>query len=812
MRILIFSLSLIVTIALILLLDTRKVLPAPLGRLLSPQEGLWQNAEPWDQQFSEDFRFPNLNGKVDVYLDDRLVPHIFAEKDEDAAFVQGFIHAKFRLWQMEFQTHAAAGRVSEIVGDLAINYDRTQRRLGMVSSAEATLLKMEEDPATKSICDAYTAGVNAYIETLTDATLPVEYKLLGYKPEKWTNLKIALFYKAMTKDLAGFDSDFEFTNALKLLGEEKFRILYPEWQDSLSPVIPKGTAFTATTAIPEMPVTADSVYLHHTDSVWFTDEFKPNPLNGSNNWAVAGSRTKSGKPILANDPHLGISLPSIWFEMQIKTPEYNSYGVGFPGIPGVIIGFNDDIAFGFTNAGRDVKDYYEIRFKDRSRTQYWFNNEWRNSTLRIEHISVKGKPDIIDTVAYTIFGPVMYDEGFQDRLKQNKAYALRWVGHDPSNALRMWYDLNRAKNYNDYLNAIKLYNAPGQNMVFASKSGDIAIWQQASFPLRWKFQGDFIMPGQDSTYMWKGFIPQVDNPHTINPEQGFISSANQRPVDSTYPYFIPGSYDLYRGIIINRRLAAMNSVTIDDMKALQNDNYNVFAETARPVLLKYLDKARLGEDEKRYADMISQWNLKNDIGETGPTIFSFWIDSLRQNVYADDLYKNGLPVELPKTYTLIEGLLRDTSTYQFADNLNTPETETVEDAVTQSFKRAAVELKKLEIAHKLEWGNYKNTTLYHLLKTSMMPFAREHLPIGGGKNVINATTHDHGPSWKMIVQLTTPTEAYGVFPGGQSGNPGSQYFDNFVDTWAAGKYYRLWVMQKTDVSDKRIKGKLTFSQ
>ena len=810
MRILLFSLSFLITIGLIYILDSRTILPAPLGKLLSPQEGLWQNAESMDENFSAELRFPELKGRVDVYLDDRLVPHIFAEQEEDAYFVQGYLHAKFRLWQMEFVTHAAAGRVSEIVGDLAINFDRGQRRMGMVYGAENALKMMEADPATRSTCDAYTAGVNAYIATITAATLPVEYKLLGYKPEKWTNLKTALFYKTMTKDLAGFDNDFEFTNALKLLGEEKFRILYPELQDSLSPVIPKGTVFKASTVIPIAPASADSLYFHHTDSIWFREDFKPNPDNGSNNWAVSGSKTRSGKPILCNDPHLGISLPSIWYEMQINTPAYNAYGVSFPGIPGIIIGFNDSVAFGFTNAGRDVKDYYEIKFKDKTKSQYWFNKEWKNTELKIEHISVKGKPEILDTVAYTVFGPVMYDESFQDKLKQGKAYALRWVGHDPSNALRMWYDLDRAKNYDDYLATLKNFNAPGQNMLFAAKNGDIALWQQASFPLRWKYQGDFVMPGYDSSYMWQGFIPQEDNPHILNPAQGFISSANQRPVDSTYPYFIPGRYDLYRGIIINRRLSGMNNISTDDMKALQNDNYNVFAENIRPLLIKYVDKSRLDEDEKRYVQILGQWNLYNNISEKGPTVLMHWFDSLSSYVFSDELKKNNLPVTFPERYTLVENLLKD-SAFSFIDNINTPVHETLTDAVTEALKLASPALKKLETDHKLEWGKYKNTTLYHLLKTSMMPFAREGLPIGGGVNVINATTHDHGPSWKMIVQLTTPTEAYAVYPGGQSGNPGSRFYDNFVDTWAAGKYYRLWVMQKNEIGDKRVKWRMTFN-
>ncbi|MGL6268085.1 MAG: penicillin acylase family protein, partial [Chitinophagaceae bacterium] len=520
MRIIGFLVSLLITAGLIFILDSRKVIPAPLGKLLSPQEGLWQNAEPINARFDDELRFPELKGKVDVFLDERLVPHVFAEEDHDAYFVQGYLHAKFRLWQMEFQTHAAAGRISEIIGDKAISYDRTQRRMGMVYAAENALKEMEKDPQIKTSIDAYTEGVNAYISGLNSSELPVEYKLLGYTPEKWTNFKTALFTKAMTNDLAGYDRDFEFTHALQVLGEENFRMLFPEIADSLSPIIPKGTPFSVPENLPLAPSKMDSVYLHRTDSTLFTEEFKPNPANGSNNWAVSGSRTKSGRPILSNDPHLRLSLPAIWFEMQLHTPGFNAYGVSFPGIPGIVIGFNDDIAFGFTNSGRDVKDYYDIQFKDETRQEYWFNNSWKKSENRLEEIKVKGALTVLDTVSYTVFGPVMYDKSNEDVLKDNRAYALRWVAHDPSNILKMWHLLNRAKNYEDYLAAIKYFNVPGQNMLFASKNGDIALWQQATFPLRWKDQGLFVMPGKDSSYMWKGFIPQAENPHIMNPVEG----------------------------------------------------------------------------------------------------------------------------------------------------------------------------------------------------------------------------------------------------------------------------------------------------
>jgi penicillin amidase len=810
MRILFFLLSIVITIALIVVLGTTRFLPAPLGKLLSPQEGVWQNAEPTDKMLGEDLRFPELKGTTEVYFDERMVPHIFSDSDADAYFAMGYIHAMNRLWQMEFQTHYIAGRTSEIAGKAALPLDRRNRRLGITYAAERSLAMWEQDKELIGLLDSYTAGINAYIESLPESKLPVEYKLLGYKPEKWTNLKSVLFFKAMTYDLAGGDSDFEQTNLLKVLGEDDYWMLFPEVQDSLSPIIPAGTAFAQSATIPAPPADADSVYFHRTDSIWFSEPFKPNPGNGSNNWAVAGSKTASGKPILCNDPHLRLSLPAIWFEAHINTPTCNVYGVSLPGLPGVIIGFNEYVAFGMTNAGRDMKDYYEIRFKDGSRQEYWFENEWKKADLRVEKIQIKGEPEYLDTVAYTVFGPVMYDQSYEDRLKQNKAYALSWIAHKPSNPLRTWYHLNRAKGYDDYLKALQYFNEPSQNFVFATVAGDIAIKQEGNFPLRWPGQGNFVMPGQDSSYMWKEFIPRQDNPFIHNPDRGFVSSANQRPVDSTYPYFIPGNYDLFRGMAVNRNLSAMSNITPDDMKRLQNNNYDLYAEQLRPVLLKYLDRSRLSADAARFVALVEKWDLNRDIDRTAPTVFDHWSDSLHAFIFKDEFSRTDLPVVSPKDYIMVQYLIRDSTSFKFIDNIKTNNVETLTEAVTVALLRATEELKKLEGSSKLAWGAFKNTTIYHLLQNSMLPFARTSLPIGGGKNIINATTHAHGPSWKMVVHMTSPVEAYGIYPGGQSGNPGSPYYDNSTMDWAKGKHYKLWIMRKEEKNDKRIKGTLTF--
>ena len=798
----------IITAALVVILNSTLVLPAPLGKLLSPQNGLWQNAEPVNKDYSANLSFPQLKGKVNVYFDERLVPHVFAEQDNDAYFVQGYLHAKFRLWQMEFQTHAAAGRLSEIVGNKAIDFDRDKRRLGMVFAAENALKEVKKDPESLAECDNYTAGVNAYIESLNESTLPLEYKLLGYYPEKWTNLKTALFLKYMALDLAGYENDFELTNAKSIFSSADFDKIYPVIMDSLDPIVPKGTAFAKPGIELKIPSSADSLYFDKKDSTTI-EEQKPNPNNGSNNWAVSGNKTKSGSPILCNDPHLGLNLPSLWYEMQICTPTYNAYGATFPGAPAIIIGFNDSCAFGFTNAMRDVRDYYETKFKDDSRKEYWFNNKWEKTTFRIEHIKVKGQPDYIDTVAYTNIGPVMYDKSFNGaRSTNNKYYAVRWKAHDPSNELKMFTLLDKVKNYDDYLEAIKYLHTPGQNCIFASKNGDIAIWDQGEFPAKWKRQGDFIMPGTDSSYLWQGMIPQEENPHQVNPERGFVSSANQLPADSAYPYYLGGSYPPYRGWEINKRLSAMNNITPQDMMKLQTDNYNVFGEMALPVLVNNMEVDKLTADERKYFELLKNWDHRNDVNSKGATLFVVTWDSLESQVWKDEFVKSGLKLPWPHESTLLD----DTHKYsslKFFDNINTPQIETLQDDVTAAFKKAVIIIKIAEEMGTMEWAKYKDTKVLHLARLDAL--SRLHLPIGGGTNTINAANAQHGPSWRMIVSLTTQTEAYGIYPGGQSGNPGSKFYDNFVDNWAAGKYYALWVMKATDANDSRVKWRIIIN-
>ena len=253
----------------------------------------------------------------------------------------------------------------------------------------------------------------------------------------------------------------------------------------------------------------------------------------------------------------------------------------------------------------------------------------------------------------------------------------------------------------------------------------------------------------------------------------------------------------------------MHAVTAEDMMKLQNDNYNVFAETARPLLLKYIDESGLGENEKKYLDIVRGWSLYNNINERGATIFKLWYDNLEKLVWDDEFEKAGVAGLRPSEATLTEALLRDTA-FKYIDNINTPGRETIADVVTGAYKQAVRAADSLSAISQLTWGAYKNTSINHLLGGAMAPFGRTGLPVGGGAHIINAMQHKHGPSWRMVVELTDETAAYVIYPGGQSGNPGSPYYDSFVDKWAAGEYYKAWFMKRGEQEGDRLVWKMEF--
>ncbi len=796
MRILKFLFFALLTAALFHVMEFGVAPLPPLGKFLSPFSGFWQNAESPTTELPASLSVNGLQDEVQVIFDERRVPHIFANNEHDLFFAQGYITASHRLWQMEFQTHFAAGRISEIVGEKALDLDRMQRRKGLLYAAELTVEAFERDSLANAILQAYSDGVNAYISSLKYKDLPLEYKLLNYKPEPWSKLKSALLLKYMADMLTGNSNDIELSNAVALLGYETTELIYPDFPDSLlDPIIPKDVQYAPATAnldTPSVPGLGISIPI---------EPEKTSDNIGSNNWAVSGSKTATGSPILCNDPHLQLNLPSIWYEVQLSTPQYNVYGVSLPGAPAVIIGFNNFIAWGVTNGTQDVKDWYKVSFKDASRKEYLFDGVWKETTIRIEEIKIKGKKPFYDTVVYTHYGPVAYDGTLtEDTAALN--LAARWTGMEPSNELMTFYYLNRAKNYADYLEAIKNFQCPGQNFVFASASGDIAIWQQGKFPLKWPKQGKYVMDGSESVYQWQGFIPQEENPHVFNPPRNFVSSANQHPTDTTYPYYYNGFFEHYRNRRINERLSLMDKVTVEDMMKLQNDNFNLQAAESLPLMLKLLGEVK---DGKNYVESLSAWNYMNDAQVEAAAIYEEWFAHLDSLIW-DELNIKGKMMEIPLQFYTI-WMMQNYPHHALFDHKSTADkTETLEDLIRLSFQKTVNALNNWVSTHQepLTWYAYKSTSVQHLAR--LMPFSVTKIPIGGNKRIVNACDSRWGPSWRMIVSLENPIKAYGVYPGGQSGNPGSPYYTTGIEKWSKGEYFKLNFMQNAeDVSSGMAK-------
>ena len=780
-----------ITVALVALCEWHHPFGAPtppLGKFINPFTGFWQNGEVQGEEKDVDLQFDQLSSEVKVVFDDRLVPHIFADNFKDASFVQGYITAKYRLWQMDISTRSVAGRLSEILGEVMVKRDKNQRRKGLVFAAENALASWKRNPEEFDMVKAYSDGVNAYLSTLKPKDYPLEFKILNYKPEAWTPLKSALFFKNMAETLCSRNYDVQATNTLAALGEERFAFLYPEYNPKQSPVIPSEVKYAFDTVSVNRPDNPPTMI----GEVFLIDPLpQPSEFLGSNNWAVSGRKTASGYPILCNDPHLGLTLPSIWYEVQLRTPEASVYGVSLPSLPGVLIGFNEHIAWGQTNVGQDVLDWYRIKWADDSKKKYLVDDKELEVEEVVELIKVRGLNEpILDTVKYTIWGPIVYesdDSPYQD-------LAMRWVAHDmpkekETYEIGVFTKLAKAKNYGEYREAIEFYDSPAQNFAFASTEGDIALMIGGKFPLKKDQQGRFIQDGSKSKNAWQGFIPKSQTPKVVNPVREFIASANQHSTDPSYPYYYLGGFDDYRGRLINRLLEDMDGITIEDMKGLQNNNYSLEAEEMLPLLLRLVNAEELNPEAKKALTQLKQWDFIFDKDEIEPAMYVEWSNEVYRQTF-DEIYalNDSFPVSFPETWRLVE-LLDTMPQHDIFDLQITSELENASSIVTKSFNKIWEDNKDDFSREDFNWNQYKKTSISHMARIPGLTVSD--FSIGGYSQAPNAVKRGHGPSWRMIVELGPEVKAHGVYPGGQSGNPGSKYYDQMIDQWAEGEYNEL---------------------
>lgn len=769
--------SLVITAGLIYVLNTSFGPIPAIGTFMDPVGGFWANATA-DHELPAAVQSTHLREGVSVVFDEHLIPHIFATNDHDLLFAQGYVHAALRLWQMEFQTHAAAGRLSEIVGEVTLDIDRGQRRKGLLFGAQNTLNAMPEDQL--SLVQSYTDGVNAYINALDPTAYPLEYKLLGYAPEPWTPLKCALLMKYMSDMLNSHERDMENTNFLASYGRELFDKIYPNIDNYQDPVVEKPGQWDFEPLAKEhiaanaMPATAQTA---------FRLLEKPHPGNGSNNWAVGPERSATGNAILCNDMHLGLNMPSLWFYNQLSSDNIRVMGHSLPGVPMVITGFTDSIAWGFTNAQRDLLDWYKITFEDKQRNAYLLDGEYVPTDKVVEEIKIAGSSAFYDTVVYTIFGPVTYDDSFRPT-SEKVGYARRWLDHDPNANLAMFYGMNTARNLKDYHRALDHFESPAQNVVFASTQGDIAHRVQGKYPLKGIEEGRFVLDGTDSRNRWTTYIPPEHNAQWDNPDRGFVASANQHPADSTYPYYISStSYEAYRNRTINNVLRADSSVSVEDMKALHFNNYSLKAAESLPTLLDFIQSDPELENHE-FVQILQQWDYNYDVDSKAATVYSEWWRAFYRSTW-DEIAASDTNLPWPTAFTTIR-LMKEEPAFAFFDNIETNEKETAREIAIGTLKKVIESNEEIE-----PWGKHKSSYLRHLSQVRQLG-VYDVINGGSGGDVVNALSSNHGPSERIIVELDPAgVKAWGHYPGGQSGNPGSPYYDDFVDDWASGNYLRL---------------------
>ena len=779
-----------------------------IGEFLNPFSGFWHNHDQTYPQH-ENLELPGIVDPVAVLWDDRGVPHIFSQNGYDLYYTQGYLTARDRLWQMDFLSYAAAGRLAEILGDKPniVEHDRYRRRIGMVHAAESALKAYKNDLEAQLVLKAYAEGVNAWIDQLDDKTLPLEYKILNYKPERWSPLKSALVLKYMAWNLTFRNRELAMTRTRAAVGDSLMNALFFKEPFLMQPVIPKGTRWWFK---PETtPARPDSAFFPHLADMAAIDYEQPSPFLGSNNWAVSGKKTASGYPILCNDPHLGLTLPAIWYEVQLVSPELNTYGVTIPGAPTIIIGFNQNVAWGVTNASSDVMDWYEVEFRDRSGSEYNFDGQWLPTSKRIEKIKIRNKETIIDTIPYTHHGPVVYSNNEKPFGKAIPVgAALRWTALDSSNELSAFIHLNKAKDYEDFVEALSHYTCPAQNFVFASREGDIAIHHQGKLPIRWERQGRYISDGRNPAYDWQGFIPVEQVPRIKNPRKGVVASANQNPVDGRYKYNMYGEYATFeRGARIYEQLLQMRNISPEDMMKLQTDNLNMRAQTVLPAMIQAVENHSLTNSETKALELLRNWDFYSTKSSQAPIIFDYWWDALQEELWKDDLPGDADGAFIyPDAGVTMDFILNDTTNHLF-DIKTTSKRETCSDVLALSFKRAYQQLVEKFGApgEGWRWGKARGTHIRHIAR--ILGLGRSGLETDGNAAIVNATRKYAGPSWRMIVELGPRPRAWGIYPGGQSGNPGEMAFDQFIDKWVDGEYYELLYLKSPTEIHQRLVAK-----
>jgi penicillin amidase len=755
----------------------------PLGPLLDPVHGVWAVATRPDLPRGP-LVVPGMSDTVRVAFDDRGVPHIFARTEEDAARALGYVHAWFRLFQMELQTRATNGTLSEWLGRRALAYDREQRALGLAWSAERNLAALDSTSHVARMLEAYAEGVNARIDQLGPRDLPLEYRLLGARPQRWDVLNSILLFKRMGYMLSYTTPELRLARLAQRVGQASADGLVPLNSPIQEPIIPsRRRTPVLDPAVAPPPVLGSSAAV--------VPDGAGSAREASNNWVVSGARTASGHPLLAGDPHLDLTLPAIWFEAHLVVPgQLNVYGVTLVGAPAVAIGFNRDVAWSFTNTGADVLDFYAETVDDSLHpTSYLLDGTWHPLERRVEEYrDQRGKVLATDTVTFTHRGPV--------RRALGRTLSMRWtVLESGEEALGALLGIATAGSVDEWVKDMRAWRAPIQNGVVADRAGNIAVLSAGDYPIRPRGgNGLTIWDGTTSASDWVGFLPADRQPFVKNPRQGFLASANQEPVDpamdSTY---LGADWPApWRAMRINTLLRADSTVTEDQMRSFQTDPGSARADWFVPALLAAVARERqLGRASPNAiaaADLLADWDRRYTKTNERAVLFEQAMTVLDRLLWDELVDSTGARFARPGDDLTAALLAAPESPWW--DERSTPSVvETRDDVLAAALDSALSQVRARygdPSAGGWRWSAIRHQNIWHPLHVPSL--SRLDIPVQGGPGLLNPSSGPgiHGASWRMVVDLGPEVRAWGVYPGGQSGNPMSRWYADRVDRWADG--------------------------
>lgn len=704
-----------------------------------------------------------IDEEVRIAIDKWGVPHIFATTEKDLFFACGFMHANERMWQMELSRRSGFGRLSEIFGEAALERDKFMRNLSL---GEAALRDFEQlSPEMKELIFAYSDGVNSWMDSRR-MNWPFEFLVLRHRPQPWTPLDSLVIKEVMALLLC---PDYK-SEAVRGKLVEKFGA------EMALQILEEG--------LPSPPSEVEDASL--------SNRFPFPYFLGSNNWVVSGNRSESGEPLLANDPHLDISLPPIWYEIHLSCPELNAIGVSLPGVPFVIIGHNESIAWGMTNSAVDVQDLYIERLNDAG-NMYLDREQWRPLEIKKEEIKVRGRkrPEEIE-VRWTERGPIVTPIVIESQ----KPLSLSWTIYEGGRTMEAFYLLNRAQNWQEFSDALALFDVPSQNFVYADKDGNIGYYLSGRIPLRSPVAALYPFPGWKEEGQWKGYLEEGKKPNLFNPEEGFIITANNKIISDDFPYYLSFDWDApFRAERIRELLSQREKHTIESFKTIQNDVYTKKGERILPVL-KEIEGINENVDEALSG--IKEWDLRMSSGKE-PVLFEVFMNIFHAEALKDEFGEDFGDFD-PSFRRKNAGILRILSDpfSPWFDNKNTPDIENRKDIVKTSFEKAYEWLeKRYGSPERWDWMKIHSIRFRHVLgNIPLFRFLnRGPYPVDGHAYTIRASFPgfgtSSGSSYRQIIDLSDFKSSISVLTSGQSGCFLSRFYDNQIPLWLEGSYHLM---------------------